>query len=543
LAYDLSSTSSVSNVVSGTGGFIQLGSGLLNLTATNTYSGGTSVQNGTLQVSADANLGTGNVTGTSAGTLDFAGTFTTAKSFTMSGGTLKVESTDTETFNGNTVSGAILVGPGTFATTAASTVQFVSVIIGSSGSVTVGAVGVLDVNGFASYGTLNLLPATVGSGQYTLLTNLGATQLYFISGSTTYLGTPSTANSGSPPTPTFVAGIDMHGQNLDIYQGLFVNNGFVVDSLSSTTSVIVDGGGLYHGALYKGAGYTGSSPVTQNGGYVQAGNSPGSNHVGKLTFGIGGVLNYLIQIDDATGVAGPAPDAAGHVDGWSLVNAGDFIWAADSTHKLTVGVQSLINPTTVGTDPIGTMDNFDPRQSYVWTAIHWTGTYTGPTDAATLNAATTFDTSAVANAFGGKFSWQLDMAAKTLSLVYTPPPAVAAVQLNNGGSGVQSMTVTFSTAVSFAGGNAAAAFRLTNVDTGAAVALTATVSTDSLGRTVVTLTFSGDQTNSLDALLSGRYALTIVGSAVTGTNGVALDGSGTGAGNGVDYVGPIWTIG
>jgi hypothetical protein len=469
-----------------------------------------------------------------------------------------------------TLSGTSTAGTGKFATKAGGTVHFTVVTITSSGSVTVGAVGTLDVDTFSSYGTLTLLPAVVGSGQSTLLKNVGtadtpASKLYFGNGSKTYIGTPGTANSGG--SPTFVAGIDLNDNDAfitgtstssgspPVYTpgALFVNNGFVVDSSTNSDgstdgdgAVIVDGAAngtaTSHGALYKGAGYTGVNVITQNGGYVQAGNSPGTNHLSRFVFGPAGVSNYLFQIDDATGVAGPTPDAAGHVDGWSLVNAGDFTWTADSTHKLSVAVQSLINPTSVGTDPTGTFDNFDPTQSYVWEAVKWTGTYTGPTDAAALNAATTFDTSAVVNAAGGKFIWQLDTAAQTLSLVYTPPPAVAAVQLNDSGSGVQSMTVTFSTAVSFAGGNAAAAFRLTNVDTGAAVTLSAVVSTDSLGRTVVTLTFSGDQTNSLDALLSGRYALTIVGSAVTGTNGVALDGSGTGTGNGIDFTGQTWTV-
>jgi hypothetical protein len=160
-----------------------------------------------------------------------------------------------------------------------------------------------------------------------------------------------------------------------------------------------------------------------------------------------------------------------------------------------------------------------------------------------LNAATNFDTSGFVNAAGGKFSWRLDTTAQTLSLVYTPPPAVASASLNDTDSGVQSLTVTFSSAVSFAGGNAAAAFRLTNVDTGLTVTLSATVSTDGEGRTVVTLTFSGDQTDSVGALLSGRYALTVIGSAVTGSDGTALDGSGLGTGNGIDFIGPNWTIG
>ena len=110
---------------------------------------------------------------------------------------------------------------------------------------------------------------------------------------------------------------------------------------------------------------------------------------------------------------------------------------------------------------------------------------------------TGFDTNGFLNAAGGKFNWQLDVAAKSLSLVYSPPPAVAAVQLN----GSDSITVTFSAGVTFANGNTAAAFRLTNLDTGVDVSLTATLSTDAQGRTVVMLTFDGG------ALAAGHYRL------------------------------------
>jgi len=53
--------------------------------------------------------------------------------------------------------------------------------------------------------------------------------------------------------------------------------------------------------------------------------------------------------------------------------------------------------------------NFDPNQSYSWAVVHWTGTYTGPTDFADLNACTIFDTSAFGNSFYGTFAWNRDL--------------------------------------------------------------------------------------------------------------------------------------
>jgi uncharacterized delta-60 repeat protein len=136
----------------------------------------------------------------------------------------------------------------------------------------------------------------------------------------------------------------------------------------------------------------------------------------------------------------------------------------------------------------------------------------------------------------------------------TGDPATASVQVNDGSaqrSEVRSITVTFSGPVTFAGGNtnaaAAAAFRLTHVQTGGNVDLTATVATDARGRTVVTLAFSGAETDPVSAqhggipsLADGRYVLTIFDTSVTGADGGALDGDGDGTAGG-NYVSPADT--
>src|SRR5205085_12642405 len=134
---------------------------------------------------------------------------------------------------------------------------------------------------------------------------------------------------------------------------------------------------------------------------------------------------------DATGTAGPSPDASGQVSGWGLVKAvrhgfagattpGGFAWTADASHPLTVALDTLVNPTTAGTDVAGPMADFDPTRPYSWAAVTWAGNYTGPADAAVLDAATAFDTSGFVNPVGGAFGWSLDPAGHMLSLTYTP---------------------------------------------------------------------------------------------------------------------------
>jgi hypothetical protein len=123
----------------------------------------------------------------------------------------------------------------------------------------------------------------------------------------------------------------------------------------------------------------------------------------------------------------------GHVSGWGLVKAvqqavgqtttpGDFAWTADPAHELTVALQTLVNPTAVGSDVPGPMADFDPAQPYTWPAVTWAGNYSGPADASALTAATTFDTGGFLNPVGGTFGWSLDAGGHSLSLTYTPVP-------------------------------------------------------------------------------------------------------------------------
>jgi hypothetical protein len=141
------------------------------------------------------------------------------------------------------------------------------------------------------------------------------------------------------------------------------------------------------------------------------------------------------------------------------------------------------------------------------------------------------------------------------------PVTLAGVQVNDGSaqrSEVRSLQVTFSGPVTFAGGNAAAAFQLLHVQTNTNIAnMNAAVSINGSGATVVTLTFttSGNAAADIDpvsaqnpqnlspaplaSLADGRYQLTIFSADVTG-NGLALDGDNNGTAGG-DYVTPAET--
>jgi autotransporter-associated beta strand protein len=396
--------------------------------------------------------------------------------FRLGGAAVNVASGATAIYNGGFVSNGFLRGPGTQTVTGGATLSGVTTAASSnisvtgagsfvnftngaaltisagvsmpatfdlltnqgSGSITVGATSAVNASDFQTYGTVTINPAMVTQNfsQTTLMTNTGTSQLFFNGGSRTFIGTPATAvfpnnwpDQSLRGLPTFVAGIDLNGKNATVAGGLFVNNGYVEDTTNNgqgTAAVVAD-----FGSLVKGAGYFQNSVQTINGGKFQAGNSPGSASFGKFVLGPGGVSSYVFAIDDATGSAGPSPDAAGHVSGWGLVKAtnhliggsttpGDFVWTATPADKLLVSLETLVNPTTVGTDVPGLMDHFDPTLSYAWPAVEWSGNYAGPGDTATLDAATSFGTSGFANPVGGDFGWALDAGGHTLSLTYTP---------------------------------------------------------------------------------------------------------------------------
>jgi autotransporter-associated beta strand protein len=467
--------------LNGPGGLTMNGSGTLSLFLGNTYSGGTNVQAGTVQVSSDSTLGTGNVTGGSLGTVAFIATMPTTKSFAMGGGTMTVAAGKTVTFNGGAVSGVYLDGAGTFATDPtngakfvnASTTPSVSITSASAndqfihftnsgtmsfaaglntngtgttvnfngffnqgtGSLTIGAASTVNVSNFQSYGILMINPATVGASphQQTVLKNLGTSVLGFNGGSRTKIGTPQTAvypNNWPDPSlrgqPTFVAGIDLNGKNAIVTDGIFVGNGFVIDSSNNgtgTATVIAHYGSLVVGQYFQ------NPPQTIPGGRFEV--SVGTTSFGSLVLGSGGVNTYVFAIDDAAGTPGATPIGNGPASGWGLARAvrdvpggpktpGDVTWTATPASPLQVSLATIINPSGDGDDTPGPMANFDPSRPYIWQAVRWDGNYLGPADAATLDASTAFDTSGFLNPIAGTFGWQLDAANNTLSLTYTP---------------------------------------------------------------------------------------------------------------------------
>jgi len=107
LTFDQTIAATISSVVSGAGGVAKEGSGTLTLTGENTYTGGTALNQGTLSISQDTNLGdvSGGLT-FNGGTLQATASFSTARAVTLNAnGTVEVTADQTFTMDG-TITGA-----------------------------------------------------------------------------------------------------------------------------------------------------------------------------------------------------------------------------------------------------------------------------------------------------------------------------------------------------------------------------------------------------------------------------------------------------
>jgi fibronectin-binding autotransporter adhesin len=143
LAFDRSDSFSFGGTISGSGGVMQTGSGSLTLTADNSYSGGTELNAGTLNVGSNTAIGSGTLAMAASTTLNLNGNFTLANAITLSGDpTINVGTGQTSTLSGGISNGTqagdlVKTGAGTLVLTGTDTY---------TGSTEVAA-GTLDVEG------------------------------------------------------------------------------------------------------------------------------------------------------------------------------------------------------------------------------------------------------------------------------------------------------------------------------------------------------------------------------------------------------------
>jgi len=271
LAFDRSDTVAFGSVVSGTGSLVQLGSGTLVLTGNNTYTGGTTISAGTLQIGNGGTTGsiTGNVTdnGTFAFDRSDAATFAGAISGTgslaqLGGGTLTL--TGNNTYSGVTTisAGALQIGNGgTSGSIAGNVTDNGTLAFDRSDAVTFS--GVISGTGSLLQLGSNTLTLT-GNSTYTGGTTVSAGTLQIGNGGTSGSITGNVTDNGSLASDrsdavTFAGAISGTGSLAQLGSGTLTLTGNNTYTGSTTISA---------GTLQVGNGGTSGSisgPVTDNG--------------------------------------------------------------------------------------------------------------------------------------------------------------------------------------------------------------------------------------------------------------------------------------
>jgi len=200
------SDSTITGVMSGSGGLTKEGTGVLALNGVNTYTGVTTIDGGIVKISADSGLGAAPSTATP-GQLVF------------NGGTL--QTTADTTLNSNR--GIALTGDGTFSTDASTTLTSGGIIAGAGGLIKIGT------------GTLALSGENTYSGGTTITT--GTLQASHVSA----LGTGFVTNNATLDVGTTdVAGIGVYTQNANSKFKVTVDSATTSGSISSSVAADVD---------------------------------------------------------------------------------------------------------------------------------------------------------------------------------------------------------------------------------------------------------------------------------------------------------------
>jgi fibronectin-binding autotransporter adhesin len=390
VVFDQATDAIYSGIMDGSGTLVKQNSGNLTLSASNAYSGGTTIKGGTIRITSDANLGAsgGGITFDGGGLNTIAGSqLATARpvSVTANGGTLTDIAGGFNTFSG----GATIAGGATFTKSGPGTIQILnspwngsgSIVI-SGGSLLVGDETALDSNPSSFLGNNSLTLANGTTMTIAAGTDAGgslsipALNLY---GNVTFGLFKTGGNSGLGPlnasvtANTVISGGTIHvGASSDSSNSLAQSSvfSFGTVTLNGDTTIQTDSNANYKTAV----SFTGV--VTDNGhtmtflgqGDVSLQQAPGpgvsfaaaSNGAPTLTgkWIIGDAAGHNAQVVAVNAQAAVNPGLS-FTTGDVTVNTGSQLFfeprqstygATSGTQNLTVSGQGPIIPNAVGND-------------------------------------------------------------------------------------------------------------------------------------------------------------------------------------------------
>jgi autotransporter-associated beta strand protein len=309
LVYSGTNAQTLSGVISGTGNLTQNASSTLTLSnASNSYTGLTTVNAGTLALGANQNLGA--ITGTGA--------------LNLSSYTLTTNASTNTTFSGVISGTGALTKNGTGTLTLNATNAYTGTTTINTGTLQIASAGLL--------GSGNYSGNIANSGSFVFGSNSNQT----LSGNIS--GTGSLTKNGSGVLT--LTGTSSFNGATTINSGTLVVNGSAANSAVTIASGGILGGNGTVGAL-----------TVQSGGRVGPGNSAGNLNVSTLTLEGGGGYNW--EIANVSGTQGTH---------WDLITVGGGTGAATinatSGNKFTIYISG--NPT-----------GWDTNTAYDWNIIDW----------------------------------------------------------------------------------------------------------------------------------------------------------------------------
>ena len=305
-------------VIPGAGGVTKSGAGAWTLTAANTYSGTTTVSNGTLSVSTTGFINSSTTVNVNGGTLSTAGADKLADSaaVTVAGGTL--------TLGGNDTVGSLTMSSGAIggssALTAATYGLSGGTVNGNLGAGTITSSGNVTLNGAAGAGTVNVTAGTLTLGASDRLADTAALK---VAGGTVAMGGNSDTVGGVQLTSGSITG-----------SGGTLTSTSAFDLQAGSVSAILGGG--------VGLNKTTSGTVTLSGVNTYTGTTMVSDGTLKLT-GTGKVSGALdiatgamVDVTEVTGGSytlgsGQALKGKGTVTGGLIMGSGSTLSPGNST--------------------------------------------------------------------------------------------------------------------------------------------------------------------------------------------------------------------
>jgi len=339
-------TLTISGVISGAGGLTKAGAGTVTLSATNTYTGVTTINAGTIAVAADARLGT-------------APAVATPGKVTFGGGTLRTTASFTLAAN----RGIALTGAGTISTDPGTTLTYGGIIAGAS-TLTKAGTGTLILSGANTYTGATMVSAgsvrlgatnAVPSGSAVTVAG-GAT--FDLSGFSDVVGSlagAGTVTSGAAGGVTLTAG----GDNSSTTFSSVIQNGSGTVALTKTGTgtLTLSGTNTYTGVTTINAG---TIAIAADAGL---GTAPAVPTPGRLTFG-GGTLETTASFTLATN-RGIALTGAGMIStdpGTTLTYGGIIAGASPLTKAgpgtlIVSGANTYTGATTVSAGVLDVRNN------------------------------------------------------------------------------------------------------------------------------------------------------------------------------------------